>query len=623
MKTLFRILPALFFFGCLQSQIRTDLFVETVYKDSLDAAYFMPETQKPVNGYPAILFVHGFSLTKDWDSSNCSVFSKSGYVTACYSVRGHGNSDGGSTIMSVKERSDLAGMLNFLKALPGVDSSKIGLSGGSQGGLHGLWAIADGLPVAAVSSDVIIPHWASDMLMNGSVRRTVLLLLQANLGVRFDPVRDTLWNYLRADDYDSFWGKFIPGRDVDTSLLNRGSAPSLRLLKWQDHYFSASDGIESFSQYGGVKKLYLGTHGHFSDVSGPEKLYQSDLVTRWFDYFLRGQQNGILDEPSYTYAFSQLPADSLGYFSWSHSGVDEFPPRGIVGAKFFLSRDSALLYASPSHADTFAVMNDYLNPAYSFDTAYVEGFQGSRFDYLLPKQAVSFTSPVLWEDMLWCGVPRMKFFVRSDHEKFPLHVQIYEVDSAGRKYFINRINYTARHWTPGTANWVEADGIEHAHKFTRGSRIRIEITNMDKTNRPLLGKHPFVVPVFAQTGASVITDESHRSYIELPMLGDPSGAGVISAERPEIFSLRQNYPNPFNSSTTIGYELARRSSVSLKVYNMLGQELAVLAEGEEGPGFMRVVWRGTSRSGDLPSGVYFCRLKVNEHTIVKKMVLTR
>src|ERR1041384_2414988 len=101
--------------------------------------------------------------------------------------------------------------------------------------------------------------------------------------------------------------------------------------------------------------------------------------------------------------------------------------------------------------------------------------------------------------VMWVGAPSMSLFVRSDHVKFPVHVQIYEVDELGAKYFINRINYIARGWEPGSTGVIAAIGIPHAHKFMQGHRIRVEITNMDKTNRLVLGSYPFVAPVFAPT----------------------------------------------------------------------------------------------------------------------------
>jgi len=85
------------------------------------------------------------------------------------------------------------------------------------------------------------------------------------------------------------------------------------------------------------------------------------------------------------------------------------------------------------------------------------------------------------------------------------------------------------------------------------------------------------------------------------------------------FSLMQNYPNPLNPSTTIRYELPKESRVLLKVYNILGQEVATLVNEEMKPGSYKVTWDATG----FPSGVYFYRLRAGEFIETKKLLLLR
>jgi predicted acyl esterase len=607
------------------AQSRYDLYIKVTPEDSLDATYFVPTTPPPSGGYPAILFVHGFGTDKFSNIPNCSTYARSGYFTMTYSVRGHGLSSGVSHVMSIQEREDLTKVLTYLRNLPNVDTSNIGISGGSQGGLHGLWAIADKLPVRAVSSDVIIPNWASDMLMNGSVRRTLLLLLTSST-VRYDGLRDSLWELLRKDDYYAFSNLFTPLRDVDTMVLKTSTIPQMLFLKWQDHYFSAADGIEAFSAYQGPKKIYLGTRGHFSDAAESERLFQYDQVTRWLNYFLKGSQNGILDEPTWTYAYSSLQMDSLGYFTWTRSGVDNWPPEGVQPVQFYLDADSILTYwPNELHKDTFNLANDYFTTTYNFDTAFIEGFRGTRFDACLPKHTLIFNSPPLDNEVMWIGSPKMRLYVSSGYNKFPINAQIYEVDSLGQKYFINRINLTYRHWQEGTSGWIEAPGIAHAHKFLKGSKIRIELTNIDKTNRIYLGDHPFVAPMFAQAGVTIYSDVQHPSYIELPLIGSPTDVKservISSLINPNV----KNYPNPFNPSTNISFYIWKKSRVSILIYNTLGQTVEKFPENIISDGNYNFTWNAVS----VPSGVYFCVISISpldgskNSKGIRKMLLLR
>jgi hypothetical protein len=95
--------------------------------------------------------------------------------------------------------------------------------------------------------------------------------------------------------------------------------------------------------------------------------------------------------------------------------------------------------------------------------------------------------------------------------------------------------------------------------------------------------------------------------------------GVNEKQLPKEFALDQNYPNPFNPATLIQYALPKESSVSLKVYNALGQEVAVLAEGVQQAGEYQVQLDASS----LASGTYIYRLTTDKFTSSKKLTVLR
>ena len=94
---------------------------------------------------------------------------------------------------------------------------------------------------------------------------------------------------------------------------------------------------------------------------------------------------------------------------------------------------------------------------------------------------------------------------------------------------------------------------------------------------------------------------------------------VSEGRHPEMFALGQNYPNPFNPSTTISYQLPSRSHVTLKVFNLLGQETAVLVNGIESPGFKSVQWNASG----VASGLYLYKLQAGKFVETKKLILQR
>jgi len=86
------------------------------------------------------------------------------------------------------------------------------------------------------------------------------------------------------------------------------------------------------------------------------------------------------------------------------------------------------------------------------------------------------------------------------------------------------------------------------------------------------------------------------------------------------FSLNQNYPNPFNPTTTISYSIPKSGNVTMKVYNMLGNEVATLVDSYKNANqTYRIEFDGTS----LSSGVYFYTLSFDNQTVSKKMVLVK
>jgi hypothetical protein len=94
---------------------------------------------------------------------------------------------------------------------------------------------------------------------------------------------------------------------------------------------------------------------------------------------------------------------------------------------------------------------------------------------------------------------------------------------------------------------------------------------------------------------------------------------MISVVAPDHYALLQNFPNPFNPATNFSYAMPLSGHVTLRVYDVLGREVATLVDGIEDAGYKSV----TFDASVFPSGVYFYRLKAGNFTDVKKMLLMR
>lgn len=105
----------------------------------------------------------------------------------------------------------------------------------------------------------------------------------------------------------------------------------------------------------------------------------------------------------------------------------------------------------------------------------------------------------------------------------------------------------------------------------------------------------------------------------ISLVGSTVGINPINSEIPSKFSLNQNYPNPFNPVTNISFSLPVSGNIKLAVYDMLGNEVAVLANGFQKAGNFTADFNATK----LASGTYFYRLTAGEFVDTKKMVLIK
>jgi len=97
------------------------------------------------------------------------------------------------------------------------------------------------------------------------------------------------------------------------------------------------------------------------------------------------------------------------------------------------------------------------------------------------------------------------------------------------------------------------------------------------------------------------------------------GVNTMGSEVVNNFLLKQNYPNPFNPVTTIKYELKSSDFIQIKVYDVLGSEVAQLVNEKQSSGAYEIKFDGSS----LSSGVYFYKLTSNDFSEVRSMILLK
>ena len=126
-------------------------------------------------------------------------------------------------------------------------------------------------------------------------------------------------------------------------------------------------------------------------------------------------------------------------------------------------------------------------------------------------------------------------------------------------------------------------------------------------------------------GELIITSDDPNALVTtIPITGSGSGADLDDQVNPIVTALKGNYPNPFNPTTTISFSLKQKTSVSLEIYNILGQKVCTLANGEFDSGNYSVPWNGRDgKNRPVSSGVYFYKMKAGKYTSTKKMIMMK
>ena len=176
----------------------------------------------------------------------------------------------------------------------------------------------------------------------------------------------------------------------------------------------------------------------------------------------------------------------------------------------------------------------------------------------------------------------------------------------------NTINHSAGHY----ANQISAEGMYNANILSFW--LKPNDHPAIRAFHGLSGKVVFTTFGFetiAQTDRRALFAERLIDWLDIPVSVEENQSETLPSE----FDIYQNYPNPFNPATVIKYQVSNTAHVSIKVYDLIGREVAVLIDGVKQPGTYEVNFDGKN----LASGIYFYKMITGDFTSVKKMNLLK
>ncbi|MCK9483009.1 MAG: T9SS type A sorting domain-containing protein [Candidatus Marinimicrobia bacterium] len=173
-----------------------------------------------------------------------------------------------------------------------------------------------------------------------------------------------------------------------------------------------------------------------------------------------------------------------------------------------------------------------------------------------------------------------------------------------------------------------AGTYDFAISITPQSIGNIVKATLSKTDGTYYWAATHIIPVMAPAqkfnSVAFAINNSTTTQLNLIEIEVARGAHIdriedANPELPKVYALKQNYPNPFNPTTTIRFDLPKNSDVNLVVYDLMGREVAKLANGHMNAGYYTINFN----AANLPSGVYIYRLKAGNFVSVKKLMLLK
>lgn len=201
------------------------------------------------------------------------------------------------------------------------------------------------------------------------------------------------------------------------------------------------------------------------------------------------------------------------------------------------------------------------------------------------------------------GVPdSMTIDVKSDGYQHQIYYMLSNPDGALFKMYTNKYATRADSFDTLYASFSKAYAATNGASFYYPAALKQIIIKLGSTRQS------------GQTYAgSIYLDNLRVSY--------PGAVSGLNDEQklPDSYTLLQNYPNPFNPATTIEFTTAKTGPVQIRVFDILGREVAALVNGEMRSGNHKITWN----AGNLPSGIYFYSLSAGSYYQVRKMILLK
>jgi predicted acyl esterase len=515
----------------------------------LDARVYIPDgIAAPA---PVIVIIPPYGGSKDSSlvTDIAQDFATQGYVVLTPTLRGFGNSEGLVTFAGPNEINDLKTMILAMQTgvigdspmvtVPVSSLSKSGVTGASYGGGQSFEILRT--HVAGLTAVAPIIGWTDlyqALAPNDVPKFSFVVGLFAS---GFDPQNPNYDDLMFTRAEQLLGGNPEAARTGDTSSIDWRSVifnpaeltvPVFVIQGWRDWLFPAEQATSLFQTSTGIPffKMYIGGLGHppaKADDTDPEGVYLRSQLIRWFDYWLKGIDNGIATEPKVTIA-----PEHTG--DWSEAALvtaNTFPLPNTTTMTYLingktLSQTSSGGRASVVNPNRFGlnafapIQNALGGDANALITAVAAAnlVINNGSDVLSAGVAtglddsasnVSFNSAALSQDLDVVGIPQVHLTVAGSASEAYYFVQLLEKLPDGTTHLVSRgafKDHTVKFMQPHQINFA-LFGVNHV--FASGNKIRLRISSRD---------FPFFIPNLGQDTFKILHGSRNPSGLALPVV---------------------------------------------------------------------------------------------------------
>ncbi|WP_226649156.1 alpha/beta fold hydrolase [Microbulbifer variabilis] len=455
-----------------------DIDIPSFDGTQLDANLFVPDTPPPEGGYPTVIFTNSWGLEKHQYHFQAKELAENGYLVLSYSTRGFGFSGGLVDVAGANSIADVGVLIDWLEANYPV--GKLGMAGISYGGGISLLSAARHPRVDAVAA---MSGWA-DVVEALYPNETVNLVWGSLLvGTAFhkEAELEHLWSDLRNGQNIESVIQFAAERSAVSYVdeLNANGTAVLMSNNYADYLFKPNSMTDFYSMLEGPKKLLLnpGTHAITETLTGN---YGHIWTTtfRWFDRYLKGEDNGIDREPKVDMTvrisnklehFEDYPVTQESTTWYLRPRFTMFDNGSMKGSKY-----SGWNWTNEFHggADTFAgtgipLISDAL-----------EGFGIPVYTPMLAINgyfAIEYKSPVQWETLKIRGEPQLEMWVKPSKKEVQLNAHLYDVGPLGLGRLITHAPITLHSDQSGQMQKFDLEMFTTSYDVPPGHRVVLAI----------------------------------------------------------------------------------------------------------------------------------------------------